>query len=176
MRIFVSYQTLDSDVAKAVAEGIKAHRSDAAVFFAPETLSAGAYWLPRLAKEIDACQGILLLIGKRVGKWQELEYLEAVRLARDTGKPLIVPVIMGDTAPGLPFFDQYHRLFFREPASNEGLAAILKALDGAQAEGASPLWAQFNPYCGLAAFTSANSAFFFGRETLTADVLNPHAE
>jgi len=32
-----------------------------------------------------------LLIGKRIGKnWQELEYLEAVRLGA-TGKPLIVP-------------------------------------------------------------------------------------
>ena len=171
MRIFVSYQTLDGAVAKAVADGIKAHRPDADLFFAPETLSAGAYWLPRLAKEIKDSHAVLLLIGKRIGKWQELEYLEAVRLARETGKPLIVPVVMGDYAPGLPFFDQYHRLFYREPASRESLAAILKALDGARGDGAPPLWAQFNPYRGLAAFTSADSAFFFGREALTAEIL-----
>jgi hypothetical protein len=131
VRVFVSYQTLDGAVAKAVADGIKAQRPHADLFIAPETLSAGAYWLPRLAQEIKDSHAVLLLIGKRVGKWQELEYLEAVRLAPGTGKPLIVPVVMGDCAPGLPFFDQYHRLFFREPASKEALTAILKALDGA---------------------------------------------
>jgi hypothetical protein len=171
MRIFISYQTLDGAIAKSIADGIKAQRPNAETFFAPETLSAGAYWLPRLAQEIKDSHAVLLLIGKRVGKWQELEYLEAVRLARDTGKPLIVPVVMGDYAPGLPFFDQYHRLFFREPASKEALVAILKALDGAPGDGAPPLWAQFNPYRGLAAFTSADAAFFFGREALTAEIL-----
>ena len=74
MRIFVSYQTLDGAAAKAVADGIKAQRADADLFFAPETLTAGAYWLPRLAKEIKDSDAVLLLIGKRIGKWQELEY------------------------------------------------------------------------------------------------------
>ena len=171
MRIFISYQTLDGAVAKSVADEIRAKRANTETFFAPETLSAGAYWLPRLAQEIKDSDAVVLLIGKRVGKWQELEYLEAVRLARETGQPLIIPVVMSDCAPGLPFFNQYHRLFFREPASREAIAAILKALDGAPRDGASPLWAQFNPYRGLAAFTSADAGFFFGREALTAKIL-----
>ena len=84
MRIFISYQTLDDAVAKSVSDGIKAQRPNAESFFAPETLPAGAYWLPRLAQEIRDSHAVVLLIGKRIGKWQELEYLEAVRLARDT--------------------------------------------------------------------------------------------
>ena len=176
MRIFISYHTPDGVVAKSVAEVIKAHRPTAELFFAPERLCAGAYWIPRLAQEIKNTHAFLLLIGKRVGNWQELEYLEAVRLARDTGKPLIVPVVMGDYAPGLPFFDQYHRLFFSEPASKEAMAAILKALDGASGVGAPPLWAQFNPYRGFTAFTSTDAAFFFGREGLTADILTAMQE
>jgi hypothetical protein len=158
MRVFISYHTPDGVVAYRVAEGIKAHRPAAELFFAPERLSAGAYWIPRLAQEIKDTHAFLLLIGKRVGNWQELEYLEAVRLARDTGKPLIVPVVMGDYAPGLAFLNQYHRLFFREPANKEAIAAILKALDGAPGDGAPPLWAQFNPYRGLTAFTSTDGA------------------
>ncbi len=171
MRIFVSYQTLDGSVAEAVAAGIKARRPNVDLFFAPEALSAGAYWLPRLAKEIEASHAVLFMIGKRIGKWQEMEYLEAVRLARGTGRPLIVPVVMVDYAPGLPFFNQYHRLFLPEPSSKEALDAIVKALDGARSEDALPLWKQFNPYRGLAAFSSTDSAFFFGREELTAEIL-----
>jgi len=64
MRIFISYQTLDAAIAKAVVDEIKAHRPNVDLFFAPETLSAGAYWLPRLAQEIKDSHAVLLLIGK----------------------------------------------------------------------------------------------------------------
>jgi hypothetical protein len=39
-------------------------------------LSPGAYWLPRLATAIRDSQAVLLLIGERIGKWQEIEYLD----------------------------------------------------------------------------------------------------
>jgi len=59
MRFFVSYQTLDGAVAKAVADGIRAKRPNADLFFAPEMLSAGAYWLPRLAEAIKDSHAVL---------------------------------------------------------------------------------------------------------------------
>ena len=39
MRFFVSYQTLDGAVAKAVADGIRAKRPDADLFFTAEILT-----------------------------------------------------------------------------------------------------------------------------------------
>ena len=37
--------------------------------------------------------------------------------------------------------------------------------------GAPRPWAVLNPYRGLAAFSSADADFFFGREALTAEIL-----
>ena len=111
MRIFISYHTPDGVVAKSVAEVIKAHRPMRNCFLPPKALCRSL--LASTACSRDQRHPCFSFADRQqVGKWQELEYLEAVRLARDTGKPLIVPVVMGDYAPGLPFFDQYHRLFF----------------------------------------------------------------
>ena len=173
MRIFVSYHTPDSDAAKAIADGVSIRRPDAEIFFAPRALTGGAYWLPRLAEEVGRSEALLLIIGKRIGPWQEIEYYEAMRLAKTKareGKPLIVPVIISDQAPGLPFLELHHQIFTRGPTGYDAVEAILKALDGVASD-QPPHWTRINPYKGLTAFTSADSAFFFGREALTAEIL-----
>lgn len=115
MRVFISYHTPDREVATRVAEGIKEYRPTAEMFFAPKTLSAGVYWQPRLAQEIKASHAVLLLIGKKLGPWQEREYLEAQRLEVHTGKPLIVPVVMGDYAPAFLSLINITACFFAGP-------------------------------------------------------------
>jgi hypothetical protein len=172
MRIFVSFQTPDLEIARRLADAISSRRPNTEIFFAPRAFTAGAFWLPRLAAEVENSDVLLFIAGNRVGPWQELEYYEAVRLSRNPakpGRPLIVPVVIADNAPGLPFFSQYHQIYSKNPAE-DSLDVILHAIDGAAPEGEAP-WKRFNPYKGLAAFTSADAAFFFGREALTADIL-----
>src|SRR5207253_86389 len=98
-RIFVSYQTRDVAEAERVVETIRWQRPDLDFFPAPRALTAGAYWLPRLADELAKADAVLFLVGQRIGPWQELEYYEAQRLCRKSeraGRPLIVPVIMAE--------------------------------------------------------------------------------
>jgi subtilisin family serine protease len=175
MRVFLSYQTGDLDVARRLAESLNRERPDIEIFLAPRVLTAGAYWLPRLAEELAKADAVLFLVGRRIGPWQELEYYEAHRLARQpnrNGVPMILPVIMTEQAPGLPFFDLLHCIFASDAADRDAVAAVVAALSGAGSAGAAPPWQQFNPYKGLPALTSADAAFFFGREELTAEILD----
>src|SRR5262245_30082928 len=174
MRAIVSYHTPDHDAAQRLADGLKARRPDLDLFFAPRVIAAGAYWIPRLGEELERSDALVFLAGKRIGPWQEDEYYDALRLARRperAGRPRIVPVVMGGQAPGLKFFDLLHQIFTDDPAAPDTLAVVLKALEGLEPEPAAP-WSRFNPYKGLPAFTSADAAFFFGREQLTAEILD----
>jgi hypothetical protein len=175
MRVFLSYQTRDIAPAERLAEALRRERPELDIFLAPRVLTAGAYWLPRLADELATADAMLLLVGQRIGPWQELEYYEAQRLSRlagRDGRPAIVPVIMVEQAPGLPFFDLLHRIFAPDPAHPDTVGAVLAAVAGAAAPGREPAWKQFNPYKGLPALTSTEAAFFFGREELTARILD----
>jgi hypothetical protein len=171
VRVFLSYQTRDAEQAKRLADALSARRPDIVIFLAPRTLAAGAYWLPRLADELKQSDAVLFLVGQHVGSWQELEYYESQRLARKTGRPLIVPIIMVDQSPGLPFFDLLHHIFAPDPVQRDVLVAALAALEGSGGARRSPAWSRFNPYKGLPAFTSADAAFFFGRDGLVGHIL-----
>src|SRR5262245_50227920 len=175
MRIFLSYQSRDINHAERMAEGLRQQRPDLDVFLDARVLTAGAYWVPRLADEVAKADAVLLLVGQRIGPWQELEYYEALRLSRlpgRNGRPVILPVVMERQAPGLSFFDQLHHIFASDPTTPDALAAVLAGLAGATVAGAEPAWKRFNPYKGLPALTSADAAFFFGREELTAEILD----
>jgi len=171
LRIFLSYSTPDLAAAEALRQSLLAPRPDLDIYFAPRHNDAGAYWIPRMATALQGCDAVVLVLGQRVGPWQELEYYEALRQNRNEGRPLIAPVLLGDVAPGLPFLDQFHRL-----AASDGLAALvaplLRALHGEGAvEVALPAWHLVNPYRGLRAMETADAAYFFGREALTDDIL-----
>jgi hypothetical protein len=75
-------------------------------------------------------------------------------------------------APGLPFFELLHQIYAKDPATPETVDAIGRSLDGVTENDPTPKWARFNPYKGLPAFTSSDTAFFFGREQITRDILN----
>ena len=174
MHVFLSYQSRDLEAAQRLAEALRRHQPDVDIFLAPRVLTAGAYWLPRLAEALANADAMLLLVGPHVGPWQELEYYEAQRLSRQAdrgGRPLIVPVVMTDQAPGLPFLDLLHRVFAADPAEPQVVEKVLSALAGSKPTGAPPLWSEFSPYKGLPSLTSADAAFFFGRDQLTAEIL-----
>jgi YD repeat-containing protein len=166
------YHTPDDAKARAVEAALTLNRPGTECYFAPRSNIAGAYWLPRLADEITASDVVLFLAGTRIGPWQELEYYEALRLSRGaTGRPRLVPIVMAPQAPGLPFFAQLHQIFAAEPAAPEHLSAIVRALEENIPAGENR-WQHFQPYKGLPALQEADAAFFFGRESETAEVLN----
>src|SRR3954465_8320614 len=79
-------------------------------FYAPASLRAGGYWLPTLADEINKADAFILLIGEKgLGPWQVPEYYEAFdRRVKQPGFPLVVLLLQGQPAPGLPFLRQLH--------------------------------------------------------------------
>lgn len=175
MRVFFSYHSRDIEAAQRLDSSLRQQMPQLDVYLAPRSLTAGAYWLPQIADEVTRADAMVFLVGQRIGPWQELEYYEALRLSRlaeRQGRPVIVPVIMAEQAPGLPFFDLLHRIFAPDPTQPDTLAAVAASLTGAAPAGMEPAWKQFNPYKGLPALSSADAAFFFGRDDVTAETLD----
>ena len=176
-RWFVSYNSQDQALADRVASALRARLPEAQIFFAPASLRAGGYWLPTLAQEIAAADVFLLLVGEKgLGRWQVLEYYEA--LDRDLNRPdrrLLFLLAEGQPAPGLPFLGQLHWTISADPASDAAIARLLDGASGA-ASGQAELWRHARPYLGLLAMTEADSDYFFGREAETAATLGALAD
>ena len=85
--------------------------------------------------------------------------------------PLIVVLLEGQTAPGLPFLRQLHWIVTPDPASEKDIARIFDAASG---RGAAPpeLWRYASPYRGLEAMEEKDSDYFFGRTRETIEALN----
>ena len=171
MRIFISYHTPDGDQARLLRDALSARSPGLDLYFAPTRNTLGAYWLPRLGEELQASDAVLLLLGDKVGPWQELEYYEAMRLSRASRRPLIVPIVIGKVAPGLQFLDLHHQLFAHDRPLEDVVEAALRAFDGVGRVDGEPPWRRYNPYKGLSALGTEDARFFFGREALTGDIL-----
>ncbi|HMN70867.1 MAG TPA: toll/interleukin-1 receptor domain-containing protein [Rhodoblastus sp.] len=171
-RWFVSYNSQDQALAEQVASALRTRLPEAAIFFAPASLRAGGYWLPTLAQEIGEAEVFLLLVGEKgLGRWQVLEYYEA--LDRDLNRPdrrLLFLLLEGQRAPGLPFLGQLHWTIAPDPAAGETIARLLDGAAGAASGPAEP-WRYARPYLGLLSMTEADSDHFYGRETETAGTL-----
>ena len=171
-RWFLSYNSSDSGNAERIEAALKAKDAGAQVFFAPKNLRAGGYWQPVLAQEIANATAFLLIVGEKgVGPWQVLEYYEALdKRVKSPEFPVVLVLLEGQPAPGLPFLRQLHWIITADPASERTIAQIADAGAGA---GAAPgeLWRYTSPYRGLAAMAEADSDFFFGRQRETVAVI-----
>ena len=108
---FLSYHSTDHALAERLKAAVERMDPAGAVFFAPSNLRAGGAWTAQLANAVAQATAFILLIGEAgVGKWQAPEYYEALdRWAKgDPPFPLIVVLLEGQTAPGLPFLRQLH--------------------------------------------------------------------
>src|SRR5688572_4667380 len=166
-RWFLSYNSRDLDLVERLETALRRKDPEAKIFFAPSALRAGGYWLPQLADAIGESTVFVLLVGERgLGPWQVDEYYEA----RDRRVPVILLLLEGQPAPGLPFLRHLHWIVTPDPASEDSLARLMDASAG---DGAPPgeLWRFVAPYRGLAAMTEADSDFFFGRTDKTLETI-----
>jgi len=173
-RWFLSYHSPDQALAERLKAAIESKDSASRVFFAPNNLRAGGSWSAQLAQEIADATAFILLIGQAgVGKWQVPEYDEALDkwVKSDRKFPLIVVLLEGEIAPGLPFLRQLHWIVTPDPASERDTARIFDAVSG---DGTRPgeLWRYTSPYRGLEAMEEKDSDYFFGRKRETVEVLS----
>src|SRR5580698_4898281 len=163
-RWFLSYNSQDLALIQAFEAALRRKDTEAHIFFASKSLRAGGYWLPELSKEIAEATAFVLLVGEKgLGPWQVTEYYEALdRRVKEANFPIVLVLLDGQSAPGLPFLRQLHWIITLDPASEKCLGMVIDATAGAGGL-PSDLWRHTAPYRGLAAMTEADSDFFFGR-------------
>src|SRR5215471_14547631 len=172
-RWFLSYHSPDQALAERLKAALERKDTDVSVFFAPSSLRAGGFWSKALADEIAQADAFILLVGERgVGNWQVLEYDEALdKRVKSPNFPVILVLLYGQTAPGLPFLRRLHWIITADPSSEKDLARLLDAASGGSTK-LDELWRYTSPYRGLAAMEEQDSDYFFGRERETVDVLS----
>jgi formylglycine-generating enzyme required for sulfatase activity len=170
---FLSYHSRDQTLAERLIAAVKGKDPTLSVFFAPTHLRAGGAWTAQLAEGIAKADAFILLIGEAgVGKWQAPEYYEALDRWAKAEPPfrLIVVLLNGQTAPGLPFLRQLHWIVTPDPASEKDIARIFDAATGRGGR-PSELWRYTSPYRGLEAMEEKDSDYFFGRTRETIEAL-----
>lgn len=172
-RWFLSYHTPDEPLAARVKAAIERKDSASHVFFAPAHLRAGRSWSAQLADEIAESTAFILLVGEHgLGDWQVYEYDEALdKRVKSADYPLIMMLLEGQTAPGLPFLRRHHWIVTPDPASDLEVARLFDAAAGGDDKPVD-LWRYTCPYRGLAAMEERDSGYFFGRRRETVDVLS----
>ena len=172
-RWFLSYHSPDQALAERLKAALERKDADARVFFAPSSLRAGGFWSKALAEEIAQADAFILLVGESgVGDWQVLEYDEALdKRVKSPDFPVILVLLEGQTAPGLPFLRRLHWIVTPDPSSEKDVARLFDAASGSGTR-SGELWRYTSPYRGLAAMEEKDSDYFFGREQETVDVLS----
>jgi hypothetical protein len=171
-RWFLSYNSQDRGLMEALESALRRKDPEAKVFFASKSLRVGGFWLPELAREIAEATAFVLLVGEKgIGLWQAMEYYEALdRRVKQHDFPVVLLLLEGQPAPGLPFLRQLHWVITADPTSEKSLAQVVDAAAGG---GAPPgeLWRHTAPYRGLSAMTESDADYFFGRGGETAEVI-----
>jgi len=171
-RWFLSYNSQDLALMQSFEAALRRKDADARFFFAPKSLRAGGFWLPELAQEIAEATAFILLVGEKgIGPWQAMEYYEALdRRVKQLDFPVVLLLLEGQPAPGLPFLRQLHWVITPDATSEKSLTLVMEAAAGG---GAPPgeLWRHTAPYRGLSAMTESDADYFFGRGGETAEVI-----
>jgi hypothetical protein len=172
-RWFLSYHSPDQALAERLKAALERKDADARVFFAPSSLRAGGFWSRALAEEIAQADAFILLVGEKgVGDWQVLEYDEALdRRVKSPNFAVVLVLLKGQTAPGLPFLRRLHWIVTEDPTTESDLARLIGAAAGSGTR-LDELWRYTSPYRGLAAMEEKDSDYFFGRGRETIDVLS----
>jgi hypothetical protein len=172
-RWFLSYHSPDEELADRLKAALKRKDRDSRVFFAPSSLRAGGFWSRALAEEIAQADAFILLVGdKGIGDWQVLEYDEALdRRVKSPNFAVVLVLLKGQKAPGLPFLRRLHWIVTADPGSENAIARLIDAAAGAGTR-LGELWRHTSPYRGLEAMEAKDSDYFFGREQEIVDVVS----
>ncbi len=172
MRVFLSYHTPDARKAEALKAAIEAKEPEIAVFVAHQSQRHGAYWQPQLAQALAAADAFLILVGKSIGSWQLPEYYAAHdRFVKEPSFRLL-PILIAEQGPSLPFLGMIHWLQAPDPASEPSLSTVIATLKGTATGASKELWRSLNPYRGLESLKEQDADLFFGREAETKAVLD----
>lgn len=171
-RWFISYHSPDGILAAQLKAAIERKDLTSAVFFAPSNLRAGGFWSAQLAQAITDATAFVLLVGSEgIGNWQVLEYDEALdKRVKSPNFPVILILLEGQAAPGLPFLRQLHWIVTPDPTSEQVVAQLLDATGGDNTR-PGELWRYASPYRGLAAMEQKDSDYFFGRSKEIVEVI-----
>src|SRR5262245_14645676 len=128
-RWFLSYNSQDLALVQGLEALLGRKDPDSEIFFAPRSLRAGGYWLPSLAEAIAHATAFVLLVGEKgLGPWQVIEYYEALdRRVKEPTFPVVLVLLEGQAAPGLPFLRQLHWVVVPDPASEQTVAKLIDA-------------------------------------------------
>jgi formylglycine-generating enzyme required for sulfatase activity len=172
-RWFLSFNSSDRALAERLKVSIERRDSGSRVFFDATSLRAGGYWQPALAQGIDEADAFVLLVGEKgLGPWQTLEYYEAHdKRVKSPEFPVVLMLLAGHPAPGLPFLRQLHWIVTADPTSEKDVARLIDAAAGTAAQGGE-LWRYTSPYRGLFAMEEKDADYFFGRGRETVEVIN----
>jgi formylglycine-generating enzyme required for sulfatase activity len=171
-RWFLSFNSADRALAERLKASIEDKDSGSRVFFDETSLRAGSYWQPALAQGIHEADAFVLLVGENgLGPWQTLEYYEAHdKHVKSPGFPVVVMLLDGHAAPGLPFLRQLHWIVTADPTSEKDVARLIDAAAGTGAQ-VGELWRYTSPYRGLSAMEEKDADYFFARERETVEVI-----
>jgi hypothetical protein len=176
LRVFISFASRDREAVRELDAQLRIRRPEISCFLDERGLTGGVYWIPRLGEELGKADVVLVLLGETIGRWQEIEYYEALQLSRRSnrgGRPRIIPVVIADRpSPGLAFLSTLHQIFALDLVSASALSAIEIALSAVPTGEVVEPWRRFQPYKGLPALTETDAAFFFGREKETTELLD----
>jgi hypothetical protein len=89
--------------------------------------------------------------------------------------PVVMMLLAGQTAPGLPFLRQLHWIVSADPTSEKDVGRLIDAAVGTGAR-PSELWRYASPYRGLSAMEEKDADYFFGRGRETVEVINTLAD
>lgn len=169
---FLSYHSPDQALARRLKDAIERKAPASRVFFGPTELRAGGFWSPQLVQGIADASAFILLVGEHgIGNWQVLEYNEALdKRVRSPDFPIVLLLLEGQAAPGLPFLRQLHWIVTPDPSSDKAVARLLDATAGGDVSPREQ-WRYTSPYRGLAAMNAKDSDYFFGRERETIGVI-----
>src|SRR5262249_15715350 len=131
-RWFLSYHSPDQALAERLKPALERKDTGARVFFAPSSLRAGGFWSNVLAEAVAQGDAFIRMVGERgVGNWQVLEYDEALdRRVKSPHFPVILVLLEGQTAPGMPFLRRLHWIITPDPSSEKDVARLLDAAAG----------------------------------------------
>src|SRR5262249_16644086 len=158
-RWFLSYHSPDEALAERLKAMIERKDARSSVFFAATSIRAGRYWQPTLANAIDEADAFVLLVGEKgLGPCQTLEYYAAHdKHVKSPEFPLVLVLLEGQSAPGLPFLRQLHWIVSADPASEKDVVRLIQAAVCSQDGKLGELWRYTTPYRGLSAMEEKDS-------------------